>query len=155
MPRRNRPPRRIIAPDVRFNSIHVEMFINRMMYGGKKSTARSIMYQALGQIEERLKRDPVEVFDVALRNVTPIVEVKARRVGGSTYQVPVEVTPHRARSLAMRWLLGFARSRGGRGMVSKLSAEITDAFHGQGNAVKRKDDTHRMAEANKAYAHFR
>lgn len=155
MPRRNRPPRRVIAPDVRYNNIHVEMFINRMMFGGKKSTARRIMYQALSTIEERLKRDPVEVFEVALRNVTPIVEVKARRVGGSTYQVPVEVSPYRARSLAMRWLLNFARSRGGRGMVQKLAAEISDAFHGQGNSVKRKDDTHRMAEANKAYAHFR
>ncbi len=155
MPRRNRPPQRVIAPDVRYNNIHVEKFINRMMFGGKKSTARQIMYQAFTLIEERLKRDPAEVFEVALRNVTPIVEVKARRVGGSTYQVPVEITPDRARSLAMRWLLTFARGRGGRGMVQKLSAEIIDAFHGQGNTVKRKDDTHRMAEANKAYAHFR
>ena len=155
MPRRNSPPKRVIAPDVRYNNIHVEMFINRMMLGGKKSTARQIMYRAFAHIEERLKRDPVEVFEVALRNVTPIVEVKARRVGGSTYQVPVEITPQRARSLAMRWLLTFARGRGGRGMVQKLSAELIDAFHGQGNTVKRKDDTHRMAEANKAYAHFR
>ena len=155
MPRRNSPPKRVIAPDVRYNNIHVEMFINRMMFGGKKSTSRQIMYRAFAHIEERLKRDPVEVFEVALRNVTPIVEVKARRVGGSTYQVPVEITPQRARSLAMRWLLTFARGRGGRGMVQKLSAELIDAFHGQGNTVKRKDDTHRMAEANKAYAHFR
>lgn len=155
MPRRNRPPRRVIAPDVRYNNIHVEMFINRMMFGGKKSTARRIMYRAFELIEERLKRDPVEVFEVAIRNATPIVEVKARRVGGSTYQVPVEISPHRARSLAMRWLLNFARSRGGRGMVQKLAAEISDAFHGQGNTIKRKEDTHRMAEANKAYAHFR
>ncbi len=155
MPRRNRPARRPIAPDVRYNNTHVEMFINRMMYGGKKSTARRILYGAFTAIEERLKRDPVEVFEVALRNVTPVVEVKARRVGGSTYQVPVEVSPHRARSLAMRWLLAFARQRNGRGMVQKLSAEVIDAFHGQGNTVKRKDDTHRMAEANKAYAHFR
>jgi len=131
------------------------MFVNRMMYGGKKSTAQGIMYEAFEIIEERVKRDPVEVFETALRNVMPTVEVKPRRVGGSTYQVPVEVAPDRGVSLAMRWLLQNSRSRGGRGMAAKLAAELMDASTGQGNSVKKKDDTHRMAEANRAFAHFR
>jgi small subunit ribosomal protein S7 len=131
------------------------MFVNRMMYGGKRSIALSIMYDALDMVEERAKRNPLEIFEMALRNVAPTVEVKPRRVGGSTYQVPVEVTSDRAVSLAMRWILQFARSRGGRGMANKLAAELMDAANGQGNAVKKKEDTHRMAEANRAFAHFR
>jgi small subunit ribosomal protein S7 len=155
MPRRNSPPRRIIEPDNKYSNVHIAMFINRMMVGGKKSTAAKIMYTAMDIIEERAKRDPVEVFETALRNVTPAVEVKPRRVGGSTYQVPMEVPQHRATALAMRWLLQNARSRGGRGMAPNLASELMDAAQGQGASVKRKDDTHRMAEANRAFAHFR
>lgn len=155
MPRRNRPAKRIVPPDDRYNNLHIAMFINRMMYGGKKSTAQSIMYTALQLVEERVKRDPVEVFEQALRNVTPAVEVKPRRVGGSTYQVPVEVDPERGVSLAMRWILQHSRSRNGRSMSEKLAAELMDALNGQGASVKKREDTHRMAEANRAFAHFR
>lgn len=131
------------------------MFINRMMIGGKKSTAQRIMYDAFDRIEERMNREPLEVFEEALRNVTPAVEVKPMRVGGATYQVPVEVPTHRATSLAMRWLLENSRKGRGRNMTEKLANELMDAAGGQGPSVKRKDDTHRMAEANKAFAHFR
>jgi small subunit ribosomal protein S7 len=131
------------------------MFVNRMMYGGKKSTASRIIYDAFELMEERAKRDPVELFEQALRNATPALEVKPRRVGGSTYQVPVEVAPNRAISLAMRWLLSAARARGGRSMAEKLAAELMDAANGQGSAIKKKEDTHRMAEANRAFAHYR
>jgi small subunit ribosomal protein S7 len=155
MSRRSTPPKRPVAPDIKYNNTYVQMFINRMMYGGKKSTAQGIMYEAMEIVEERAKRNPVEIFELALRNATPTVEVKPRRVGGSTYQVPVEVPQERAVSLAMRWLLQFSRSRGGRGMAQKLAAELMDAANNQGNAVKKKDDTHRMAEANRAFAHFR
>jgi small subunit ribosomal protein S7 len=155
MSRRNSPPARIVMPDIKYNNVTVTMFINRMMYGGKKSVAQRIMYDAFDIIEERSKRNPVEIFELALRNVTPTVEVKPRRVGGSTYQVPVEVPASRATSLAMRWILQFSRTRGGRGMANKLAAELMDAANGQGNSVKKKDDTHRMAEANRAFAHFR
>lgn len=155
MPRRNRPIKRVVVPDAKFNNVHISMFINRMMYGGKKSTARRLMYDAFELVEERLKKDPAEVFEQALRNVTPAVEVKPKRVGGSTYQVPMEVPLHRAVALAMRWLIQHSRSRGGRNMAQKLAAELMDAYNGQGASVKKKDDTHRMADANKAFAHFR
>lgn len=155
MPRRNSPPKRTVAPDNKYGNVHITMFINRMMYGGKKSTAQKILYKAFDLIEERAKRNPVEVFEQAMRNVTPTVEVKPRRVGGSTYQVPIDVPPERATSLAMRWLLQHSRSRGGRDMANKLAAELMDAANGQGNSVKKKDDTHRMAESNRAFAHFR
>jgi small subunit ribosomal protein S7 len=155
MPRRKSPPKRPVEPDKKTNNAHITMFINRMMHGGKRSIAQHIMYDALDIVEERAKRDPIEVFEQALRNVTPTVEVKPRRVGGSTYQVPVEVPPDRATSLAMRWLLQNSRSRGGRDMASKLANELMDAAAGQGASVKKKDDTHRMAEANRAFAHFR
>lgn len=154
MSRRTRATKRPTPPDTRYNNVHVSMFINRMMYGGKKSTAQRIMYTAMDLIEERLKKEAVEVFETALRNATPAVEVKPRRVGGSTYQVPTEVEPYRATTLAMRWLLDNARKRNGRGMADKLANELIDAYNGQGNAVKKKDDTHRMAEANRAFAHF-
>jgi small subunit ribosomal protein S7 len=131
------------------------MFINRMMRGGKKSTAQRVLYDAFDMVEERSKRDPIEIFEQALRNATPVLEVKPRRVGGSTYQVPVEVSPDRALSLAMRWLLASARARGGRSMSEKLAAEFMDAANGQGSAIKKKEDTHRMAEANRAFAHYR
>jgi small subunit ribosomal protein S7 len=143
------------VPDKKFNNVHVSMFVNRMMHGGKKSTAQRIMYRALEIIESRANRDPVELFEQALRNVSPAVEVKPKRVGGSTYQVPMEVPHDRSVSLAMRWLLEFSRSRGGRNMEEKLAAELLDAANGQGNAMRRKDETHRMAEANRAFAHFR
>jgi len=155
MPRRSSPPRRVVEPDVKYNNTRVAMFINRMMHGGKKSTATRVLYDAFDLIEQRSKRDPIEVFEQALRNATPVLEVKPRRVGGSTYQVPVEVGPDRALSLAMRWLLAAARARGGRSMSEKLAAEFLDAAAGQGSAIKKKEDTHRMAEANRAFAHYR
>jgi small subunit ribosomal protein S7 len=131
------------------------MFINRIMADGKKSVARRLVYDALDLIEERAKREPIEVFEEALRNVTPMVEVKPRRVGGSTYQVPVEVDTHRGRALAMRWLVAAARARGGRGFSQKLAGELMDAARGEGAAFKKKTDTHRMAEANRTFAHYR
>jgi small subunit ribosomal protein S7 len=155
MSRRNTPPKRIVPADKKFNNVRVTMFINRMMYGGKRSIAQGIMYDAFDMIGERAKRDPVEVFEQALRNVAPAVEVKPRRVGGSTYQVPVEVPQERSVSLAMRWILENTRKRGGRNMAERLAGELMDAANGQGNSVKKKDDTHRMAEANRAFAHFR
>ncbi len=155
MPRRYRPQRRPSLPDSRYNSVLVGMYINRMMRSGKKSTARSLMYKALEIVAERTKRDALEVLDQAMHNATPTVEVKPKRVGGSTYQVPMEVARDRGESLAMRWILTSARSRGGRSMAEKLAAEWMDAANGQGSAVKKKDDTHRMAEANRAFAHYR
>ncbi len=155
MPRRNRPAKREVVADSRFNNTHITMLINRMMYGGKRSTAQSIMYRAMDLIEERAKRNPVDVFEQALRNVTPAIEVKPMRVGGAAYQVPVEVPHDRALSVAMRWILESARARGGRNMAEKLANELLDATNGQGSAIKKKDDTHRMAEANRAFAHFR
>lgn len=155
MPRRKSPPKRITPPDNKYNNLYVAMLINRMMIGGKKSLAQGIMYDALTLIEERVKRNPIEVFEQGLRNVAPAVEVKPMRVGGATYQVPVEVPFDRGVTLAMRWLLENARSRGGRSMSEKLANELMDAFNGQGASVKKKDDTHRMAEANRAFAHFR
>lgn len=153
--RRKTPPKRIVLPDAKYNNVHVTMFVNRMMYGGKKSTAFKIIYGAFDLIAERTNQDPVEVFETALRNVQPTVEVKPRRVGGSTYQVPVEVRANRAIALAMRWLIQNSRKRGGRSMSSKLAAELMDAAQGQGTSVKKKDEVHRMAEANRAFAHFR
>lgn len=155
MPRRYRPPKRKVDPDPKYNSVQVAMMINRIMRRGKKSLAQRIMYTALDLVAERAKRNPLEVLDQAIRNVTPMVEVKARRVGGATYQVPVEVNPYRRNSLAMRWILQAARARGGRGMAEKLAGELLDAANGQGAAVKKKDDTHRMAEANRTFAHYR
>lgn len=155
MPRRNRPPRRVPPNDVKYDNLHVAMFINRMMRGGKKSLATRIMYQAMEAMGERAKKDPVEVFETAIRNVAPAVEVKPKRVGGSTYQVPIDVSQERGIALAMRWLIQFARDRNGRSMAEKLANELLDAYNGQGNAIRRKDETHRMAEANRAFAHFR
>jgi small subunit ribosomal protein S7 len=144
-----------VEPDQKYQNVHITMLINRMMRGGKKSTAQTIMYRALEIVEQRTKREPIEVLEQALRNAAPSVEVKPKRVGGSTYQVPMEVPHDRSISLAMRWILEYARGRGGRNMEEKLAAEVMDAANGQGNAIKRKDDTHRMAEANRAFAHFR
>lgn len=155
MPRRFRPEKRQVEPDLRFDSKRVSMFVNRLMKDGKKSTARTILYDAFDIIEDRMNRPALEVFEQALDNAMPRVEVRPRRVGGSTYQVPIEVPPHRRGSLSMRWILQAARSRGGRSMAEKLAAELMDAANNQGAAVKRKDDAHRMAEANRAFAHYR
>ena len=155
MPRRYRPTQREVKPDPKYYNIHVTMFVNRIMKGGKKSTARRVMYDALDIIEERTKKDPVEVFETAIKNATPMIEVKPRRVGGSTYQIPIEVNPQRRLTLAMRWLLTSARARSGHGMANKLANELMDASQGQGATIKKKDDTHRMAEANRTFAHYR
>ena len=154
MPRRYRPEKRDVVPDLRYNSVHVAMFINRLMRNGKKSTASHVLYQSFDLVEGRTKRQPLEVFEEALRNVTPQIEVKPRRVGGATYQVPVPVESHRQVTLAMRWILAAAKSRGGRSMAEKLANEFMDAATNQGSAVKKRDDTHRMAEANRAFSHF-
>jgi len=155
MPRRYRPPKREVLPDTKYNNVLVAMFVNRLMEGGKKSKATRIMYDALDIIEERMQRNPVEVFEQAVTNATPLIEVKPRRVGGATYQVPVEVSAQRRLSLALRWLVKSARSRFGKSMAAKLANELMDAAQGTGATVKRREDTHRMAEANKAFAHYR
>jgi small subunit ribosomal protein S7 len=144
-----------VAPDTKYNNVLVAMFVNRLMKGGKKSTAARIMYDALGIIEERTHQNPVEVFEQAVKNVTPMVEVKPRRVGGATYQVPVEIDAARQLSLALRWLAAAARSRSGKSMAEKLADELLDASRGTGATIKKREDTHRMAEANKAFAHYR
>lgn len=155
MPRRYRPPRRETQPDVRYGSVLVAQFINKVMQKGKKSVAARIVYDALDIAQEQAKRSPLEVMEEAVRNVSPVLEVKPRRVGGSTYQIPVEVPPHRRASLAMRWILAAARSRPGKSMAQKLADELMDAARGTGAAVKKREDTHRMAEANRAFAHYR
>ncbi len=155
MPRRFSPDKREVDPDLKYTSEHVAMFINRLMKDGKKSVARRILYTAFDKIEDRMGADPLDIFEQALDNAMPRVEVRPRRVGGSTYQVPIEVPPNRRVSLAMRWLLAAARSRGGRSMSDKLANELMDAANNQGAAVKRRDDAHRMAEANRAFAHYR
>jgi len=155
MPRRNRAPKREIAPDYKYNSVLVQQFVNKLMIQGKKSTAQRIFYDALDIVEERAKRPGLEVFEQAVRNVTPILEVKPRRVGGATYQVPVEVLPSRRLSLAIRWLVATTRNRSGRSMSEKLASELMDAANNTGATIKRREDTHRMAEANRAFAHYR
>ena len=155
MPRRYRPPRREVAPDEKYNSELVARFINRLMLGGKKSVATRIMYDAFDIMEERTHRNPLEVFQQAVENATPGVEVRARRVGGATYQVPVEVRPERRSSLAIRWLIRSAQARKGRPMAERLAAELMDAARNTGVTVKKKEDTHKMAEANRAFAHYR
>lgn len=155
MPRRSRPEKREIAPDARYSSRSVAMFINKIMTRGKKGTAERIMYDALNLIGERTNRNPLDTFEQALRNATPVIEVKPRRVGGATYQVPVDIRAERRQALAMRWLLRSARARGGRSMAEKLAAELMDAASGQGATIKRREDTHRMAEANRAFIHYR
>jgi small subunit ribosomal protein S7 len=155
MPRRYRPAKRKVRPDIKYNSEHVEMCINRVMMRGKKSVARGIVYSAFDLIEQRTNRSPLEVFEQALRNATPLIEVKPRRVGGATYQVPVEVSPERRVSLGLRWLISSARARSGRSMAERLAGELMDAASNVGVTIKRREDTHRMAEANRAYAHYR
>ena len=155
MPRRYRPAKRKVKPDIKYNNDQIEMCINRVMKWGKKSIARSIVYDALDLIEERTKREPLQTFEQALKNAMPLVEVKPRRVGGATYQIPVEVSPDRRTSLGLRWLLTAARSRSGKSMSEKLAGELMDAANNVGATIKRREDTHRMAEANRAYASFR
>ena len=155
MPRRSRPPRREIEPDTQHNSIVVARFINKLMVRGKKSIAERILYDAFDIIEDRIRKNPLDVFEQAVTNAAPILEVKPRRVGGATYQVPVEVRPERRLSLAMRWLVQNARKRTGKSMAEKLAAELMDAARGQGATIKKKEDTHKMAEANRAFAHYR
>lgn len=155
MPRRYRPVRRVVSPDLKYSSEVVAAFVNKVMKRGKKSLARRLVYQALDVIGERSGREPLEVFEQAVRNASPTLEVKPRRVGGATYQIPVEVLPHRRRSLGMRWIIDAARNRPGKTFSEKLAAELADAAQNTGAAVKRRDDTHRMAEANKAFAHYR
>ena len=155
MSRRMRPEKREVEPDLRYDNVHVSMFVNRLMYDGKKSVAQSLIYDSFDMIEERVGRQGVEVFEQALQNVMPQIEVRPRRVGGATYQVPIPVEPYRQVSLAMRWLLSAARNRGGQTMAEKLANEFIDASNNQGSAVKKRDDTHRMAEGNRAFSHFR
>jgi small subunit ribosomal protein S7 len=155
MPRRNRPPKREIAPDIKYNSVMVSRFINKLMQDGKKSTAQRVFSDALDIVEARAKRPGLDVFEQAVRNATPLLEVKPRRVGGATYQVPVEVRPERKMSLAVRWLIQAARNRPGKSMSEKLANELLDAANNTGATVKRREDTHRMAEANRAFAHYR
>jgi len=155
MPRRGRAPRREIFPDGKHHSRQLQAFINKVMMGGRKSIAEGIVYDALDLAEEQARRPAMDVFDAALRNATPAVEVKPRRVGGATYQVPVDIRAERRQSLAMRWLVRSARSRRGRSMAEKLAGELMDASNGQGATVKRREDTHRMAEANRAFVHYR
>ncbi|MBU0926898.1 MAG: 30S ribosomal protein S7 [Spirochaetes bacterium] len=142
-------------PDARYNSVIVTKFICRMMWQGKKSTVTSIMYDALGQLQEKSGTPALEAFLKALENVKPVVEVKSRRVGGATYQVPIEIRDVRRDALAMRWIIAASRNRSGKSMADRLAAELTDAFNSTGTAVKKREDTHRMAEANKAFAHYR
>jgi small subunit ribosomal protein S7 len=161
MPRKGEVPKRKVLPDPKYTDGPVEMrrritkFINTVMADGKKAVAERIVYGALDIVAERAKDDPIKVWDRALGNVKPKVEVKSRRVGGSTYQVPVDVRPDRSQALGMRWLVSYARNRGEKTMVEKLAGEILDASQNKGNAVKKREDTHKMAEANKAFAHYR
>ena len=155
MPRRREVPVRPVTPDAKYNSKMVAKFINSMMLDGKKSTAERIMYDALSLLEGKSSDTPVKVFEQALENVKPLIEVKSRRVGGSTYQVPTEIRHSRRTALGIRWIIGFARKRTEKGMAKKLAAEFLDAANNRGAAVKKKEDTHRMAEANKAFAHYR
>ena len=155
MPRKGPVSKREVLPDPLYGSKLVTKFVNRLMYGGKKGAAEKIFYSSLQTLGEKTGEEPMHAFEKALENVKPRLEVKARRVGGATYQVPMEVRPERQISLSIRWLINYARSRGEKGMTAKLSAELIDAYNGSGGAVKKREDTHRMADANKAFAHYR
>ena len=155
MSRRRRPEKRVILPDPKFGDIVLSKFMNSVMLDGKKSVAEGIVYGALEVVENKAKKDPVELFHEALNNVKPGIEVRSRRVGGATYQVPVEVRAERAQALAIRWLIGAARNRSETTMSARLSGELLDASNNRGNAVKKREDTHRMAEANRAFSHYR
>jgi len=155
MPRRARPVKREIPVDAKYHNETVARLINRVMMHGKKSTAERIIYGALQIMEQQVSKEPVSVLEQAVKNTTPLLEVKPRRVGGATYQVPVEVRPERGLSLALRWLIKSARARAGKSMAEKLAAELTDASQGEGVTIKKREDTHKMAEANRAFAHYR
>jgi small subunit ribosomal protein S7 len=155
MSRRTSAEKREILPDARFNSVNVQSFINRVMKNGKKSVATRLVYDAIEMVEERSKRPGLEMFDLALKNVSPVMEVKPRRVGGATYQVPMEVPTYRRFALATRWLLAAARSRSGKNFSEKLAAELMDAANNTGSAIRKREETHKMAEANRAFSHYR
>ncbi|RLC33888.1 MAG: 30S ribosomal protein S7 [Deltaproteobacteria bacterium] len=155
MPRRREVPERVILPDSRYNNKLVAKFIKSIMRDGKKSTAESLLYNAFDIIEEKTKETPVKVFEKALENVRPAIEVKSRRVGGSTYQVPTEVRPSRRTALGIRWIISFARNRAEKGMAQKLAAELLNAANNRVASIKKREDTHKIAEANKAFAHYR
>ena len=155
MSRKHQAPQREVLPDPKYNDILITKVINTLMYDGKKSTAESIFYQALDLIEKKLGEEGIKVFKKAMNNIKPAVEVKSRRIGGATYQVPIEVRPNRKQSLALRWLRDYSRSRAGKNMVEKLADEIIDAANNRGGAVKKREDVYKMAEANKAFAHLK
>lgn len=155
MSRRSVPEKRDILPDVRYHSVSVQSFINRVIKNGKKSTATRLVYDAFDLIEERTKRNPVEVFDQAIKNVAPVVEVKPRRVGGATYQVPMEVPSYRRFALASRWILQAAKARSGKSFSEKLAGELMDAANNTGTAIRKREEVHKMAEANRAFSHYR
>jgi len=155
MSRRSRPERAEILPDVRFMSVDVQSFINHVMTRGKKSLASRLVYQAMEMIQERTKREPLEVFEQAIKNVSPVMEVKPRRVGGATYQVPMEVPQHRRFTLATRWILQAAKARPGKTFSEKLATELIDAANNTGSAIRKREETHKMAEANRAFSHYR
>jgi small subunit ribosomal protein S7 len=155
MPRRREIPKRIIAPDPKYKNTLVSKFINGLMRKGKKSISRRIFYDAMEIVERRSKEEPVKVFEQAMENIKPVLEVQSRRVGGATYQVPVEVRTDRRQALAIRWLVVFSKKRGEKSMAQRLAGELLDAYDKKGMAFKKKEDTHRMAEANKAFAHYR
>jgi small subunit ribosomal protein S7 len=153
--RRTKPEKRTIEPDLRYSNTNVQVLINHVLIQGKKSTATRIVYDAMDIVEEKTKKNAAEVLDTAFKNVGPVMEVRPRRVGGATYQVPMEVEPARKLTLAIRWILGATRSRAGKSFAEKLSAEILDAANNTGSAIKKKEETHKMAEANRAFSHFR
>lgn len=156
MSRRRKAEKRKVKPDPIYKSIHIEKMINKVMYDGKKSQARKIVYQAIEKFAQQIKAEnPLEAYEKALENAMPTLEVKSRRIGGATYQVPIEIAPDRRLSLAMRWIIGNARGKAGRSMTEGLSIELADCFNNQGATIKKKEDTHRMAEANKAFAHYK
>ena len=155
MARRRRAVKKKITPDPKYRNTELAQFINRVMLSGKKTVAQRIVYNALDRVEQEIRRPALEVFEQAIKNSTPMVEVRSRRVGGATYQVPTDVRPERRLALAMRWIITSARARGGRPMAERLAQELSEASRGQGNAVKRREDLYRMAEANRAFAHYR
>ena len=155
MSRRNKPQKRAITPDVRYQSENVQSFINRVIKNGKRSVAATIIYDAMDLVEDRTKRNPLEIFDQAMKNVAPVMEVKPRRVGGATYQVPMEVPPDRRFALATRWILQAAQARSGKSFAEKLAGEFMDAANNTGAAIRKREETHKMAEANRAFSHYR
>ncbi len=155
MSRRNRPEKREVLPDPRYSNVTVQRLINKIMLSGKKATAEGIVYGAMEIMESRMKRPALELLEGGVRNATPLIEVRPRRVGGATYQVPMEIREDRRMALALRWLIASARKRSGKTMADKLAAELMDAFQNQGATVKKREDTHKMAEANRAFAHYR